>query len=214
MELHAVGALEAERLVRVRRRAARRTAPSGRSKVSPCHCRVTRSPSNSPNTGSARPSSVRSTGSRPTSGSVARIDTRAERRGEQLHPEADAPVGRSRSHGLADRAASPSVEPGQLRVVVRGHRPAHGHDGVELAPVGKRLALVELDAVQLDAALAQDVLEDAGRLAGDVLQDQDAHEPTLDARAGGSSRSRPSCEAASEWRSCRACRRSAACRRT
>lgn len=29
--------------------------------------------------------------------------------------------------------------------------------------------------MQLDAALVQDVLEDAGRLAGDVLQDECAH---------------------------------------
>ena len=38
---------------------------------------------------------------------------------------------------------------------------------------GQRLALVELDALQAGAALAQDVLVDARRLAGDVLEDED-----------------------------------------
>ena len=40
---------------------------------------------------------------------------------------------------------------------------------------GQRLALVELDAVQVGAAGHHDVLEGAGRLAGDVLEHEDAH---------------------------------------
>src|SRR5262249_52083067 len=51
----------------------------------------------------------------------------------------------------------------------------HGDDQVEAAPVGEPLALVQLDAVELGAALAEDVLEDAGRLARDVLKDERLH---------------------------------------
>ena len=66
-------------------------------------------------------------------------------------------------------------KPRERGVVVRGHRPAHGHDRVESAPVGERLALVELHAMQLRTALAEHVLEHARRLAGDVLEDQRLH---------------------------------------
>ena len=72
-----------------------------------------------------------------------------------------------------------------LVLVVHAHRPAHRDDGVP-RPGGQRLALVELHAHELVPALEQDVLEDPGRLARDVLQDQDAHQtPDLRAEARG-----------------------------
>jgi hypothetical protein len=58
-------------------------------------------------------------------------------------------------------------------VVARAHRAAHDDHRVELAPVGKRLDLVELDPVQPRPALEHHVLIRARRLAGDVLKDED-----------------------------------------
>ena len=51
---------------------------------------------------------------------------------------------------------------------------------------GRALALVELDPMQLGAALAKDVLEHARRLACDVLEDEDTHrlDPSLFSHAG------------------------------
>ena len=75
---------------------------------------------------------------------------------------------------LADRALL-AFEPRQLLVVVDAHRPAHGDDRVERPPVRKRFSLVELDAPKGRSALTEHVLVDAGRLAGDVLEDEDVH---------------------------------------
>ena len=55
-------------------------------------------------------------------------------------------------------------------VLVRAHRPAHHDQAREPAPVGRRLALVELDPDQIEPAGAQLVLEGGRRLAGDVLK--------------------------------------------
>ena len=49
---------------------ASRTAPGGRSKVSPCHCSAGTVGGNAEKTWSRLPSSVSSTGSTPTSGSA------------------------------------------------------------------------------------------------------------------------------------------------
>ena len=63
-----------------------------------------------------------------------------------------------------------------LVLVVDAHRPAHRDDRVDAGEARRqRLSLVELDAMQRGAALAQHVLEDAGRLARDVLEDEDVH---------------------------------------
>ena len=176
VELHAVRALEAERLVRVGgRSSASRTAPSGRSNVSPCHCSVSELVRRIPRTPDPpEPRPVMLTGRSPTSGSGPGIDPRSERGRQQLHAETDAPVRRPRAHGVADRTLL-LRQPGEGRVVVDGHRTAHRHDRVEPAPVGERITLVELDSVQLDATLVQHVLEDARRLARDVLEDERTH---------------------------------------
>ena len=47
------------------------------------------------------------------------------------------------------------------------------------SPRGDLLAVVELDPDDLDSSLAQHVLVHSRRLAGDVLEDQDAHVPIL-----------------------------------
>ena len=126
------------------------------------------------NSGSSLPSAVSSTGSRPTSARSIGVHARAERRGQQLHAEADA---EERAPGLDRLADQPllGAEPGMLGVVAGAHRPAHRQHRVELAPVGQRLALVELDRDRLDPALAHHLREDARVLAGDVLEDEDAH---------------------------------------
>jgi hypothetical protein len=100
------------------------------------------------------------------------IHARPEARREQLAPQAGAEEGQARAHGLA-YAAALGHEPRVVRVVARAHRAAHHNHAVELAPVGKRLALVQLHPVQPSAALAHDVLVGARRLAGDVLKDKD-----------------------------------------
>jgi hypothetical protein len=57
-------------------------------------------------------------------------------------------------------------------VVIGAHRAPHGQHGVELAPIRKRLVLVQLDRHGLHSLLAHDLREDARGLAGDVLKDQ------------------------------------------
>ena len=65
------------------------------------------------------------------------------------------------------------------------------------APSGSVLTLVELDAHQLVTALQQDVLEHAGRLAGDVLQHEDTHQTLAEAPTPSRAASRLStCQAA------------------
>ena len=59
--------------------------------------------------------------------------------------------------------------------VYAAESPEVGLLDVELTPVGERLSLVELDRDLLGAALAHHLREDAGMLASDVLQDEDAH---------------------------------------
>jgi hypothetical protein len=99
------------------------------------------------------------------------VDPRAERGGQELRPEADAP---DRHVGLDRLAQQPLLvtEPWMTRVLVGAHRAAHHHDRRELAPVGQRLALVELDAHKVEPARAQLVLERGRRFAGDVLKDE------------------------------------------
>ncbi len=71
---------------------------------------------------------------------------------EELDTEADTPVRLVCRHCLRDEALL-AREPRQRRIVDGAHRPAHRDDRVELTPVGQRLALVELDAGELDAAV-------------------------------------------------------------
>ncbi len=64
-------------------------------------------------------------------------------------------------------------------LVVDAHRPAHRHDRVDAGEVRRqRLALVQLDPQQRCASLEKHVLEDAGRLTGDVLENEDVHAAT------------------------------------
>ncbi len=82
--------------------------------------------------------------------------------------------------GCPARAASPiarfSASEPRVRVLLVGaHRPAHDDQPVELAPVGQRLALVELHPRQVVPARAQLVLERRRRLAGDVLEGEQGH---------------------------------------
>ena len=60
-----------------------------------------------------------------------------------------------------------------LLLVVHAHRAAHGDDRRDPVEPRQRLALVELDAHQGRSALPEHVLVDAGRLAADVLEDED-----------------------------------------
>ena len=64
-------------------------------------------------------------------------------------------------------------------LVAHAHRAAHRDDRVEVAPVRQRLALVELHTRDswMRRVLAEDVSVDAGRLAGDVLENEDVHQP-------------------------------------
>jgi hypothetical protein len=55
-------------------------------------------------------------------------------------------------------------------VLVGAHRPAHHDQSVELAPVGRLLALIKLDPREPEPAGARLVLERRRRLAGDVLE--------------------------------------------
>ena len=145
--------------------------------MSPCHCSETNRSSRPANSGSARPSAVSSTVEQADLRPLGRVDAGAERRRQQLHPEADA---EERPAGL-DRLAHQLAlgrEPRVVGVVAGAHRPAHRQHRVELAPVGQRLALVDLDRDRLGAALAHHLAEHPGVLAGDVLEDEDAHPPT------------------------------------
>ena len=145
-------------------------APSGRSKLSPCHCSVGKLPG-APRRRVLGAASFSSTGSRPTS-ALARPGRRALR---ALRPAAARPGIHPRPggqpSGFADHAASPRRATVSA-LLVRAHRPAHHDRGRELPPVGQRLALVELDPHQVAAARAQLVLEGGGWLARDVLQSE------------------------------------------
>jgi hypothetical protein len=68
-------------------------------------------------------------------------------------------------------------------LLVGPHRPAHDDRGREVAPVGQRFPLVELNARQPEAAGAQLVLERRGWLAGDVLEDEQRGTHIADAGA-------------------------------
>ena len=100
------------------------------------------------------------------------IHARAEASGQQLRPEA----GAEERHAGANRVGDQQLlrrEP--FEWVVDAHRTAHRDDRVELAPVRKPLARIDLDAVDLGIALPQDVLVGPRRLAGDVLEHQRSH---------------------------------------
>ena len=142
--------------------------------MSPCHCRETSGSSIPANSGSVAALVGELDLEQPDLGPLGRVDAGAERRGEQLDPEADA---EERPAALDRLAHQPLLggEPGMVGVVAGAHRPAHRQHRVELAPVGKRLPLVDLDRDRLDAALAHHLGEHPGVLAGDVLEDEDAH---------------------------------------
>ena len=106
-------------------------------------------------------------------GPLARVHPRAERAGQQLRTEADAPDRHIRLDGLAEQPLL-GGEPGVLVLLVGAHGAAHHDDRRKLPPVGQRIALVELDPEELEPARAQLVLERGRRLAGDVLQDEEA----------------------------------------
>jgi hypothetical protein len=55
------------------------------------------------------------------------------------------------------------------------HWTAHGDNRVEIAPIGKRLLLVQLHAMDIHMALAKNILVGGWRLATDVLKYQKAH---------------------------------------
>jgi hypothetical protein len=115
-------------------------------------------------------------GKQPDLGFSSWVDPGAEACGEELGSEAGAEEGNAGLNRLGDDRLLVD-EPGILGLVVHAHRAAHGDDHVELSPIGKGLALVELDAMDRRSALAQDVLVDAGGLAGDVLEDEGSHFP-------------------------------------
>ena len=156
---------------------ARRTAPSGRSNVSPCHCSERNVPGRPANSGSASPLGGQRHVADADLRHRARVHVRAERRREQLHAEAGAEERHAGRDGLADQHLL-THQPGMVGLVVGAHRAAHRDDRVESAPVGQPLALVELDADDLRAAFPHHVLVDGGRLTGDVLEHQDVHAAT------------------------------------
>ena len=107
-------------------------------------------------------------------GRRAGIDRGAEGGREQLRAEADAPDGVPGPRRRGDRALL--LDQPRVRVLLVGaHRPAHDDQAVELAPVGQRLALVELHPRQLEATREQLVLERRRWLAGDVLEREQGH---------------------------------------
>jgi hypothetical protein len=101
-------------------------------------------------------------------------DLAAQADGKELDAEAGAEEGRSGADGLRDPRLL-GTQPGKLLLIVDAHRPAHRNDRVELTPVGERIAFIELEAVDLRSALEEHVLVHAGRLTGDVLEDEDLH---------------------------------------
>ena len=102
------------------------------------------------------------------------MDAPAEARGEQLHAQAGAPERRPGAHRVGDQALL-LREPGELGLIVHTHRAAHRDDQGELAPVGKRVPRVDLDAVDHGAGAEQHVLVIARRLTRDVLEHERAH---------------------------------------
>ena len=71
-----------------------------------------------------------------------------------------------------------------LGIVARAHRPAHRDHAVELAPVRHCLAGVELDRDRLRPAVCNHLREHPGVLAGDVLEDEEAHRSVTGDRQG------------------------------
>jgi len=174
VELHAIRAIEAERLICVGRRARQADCSVREIEGIPVplegHEFVRRLAEHGIGASLARHAHRQQSdlGLRP------RIHARSERGREELDAEAHAPVRRPGANGLADECLLYG-QPRLVGLVVDGHRAAHGDDRVELAPVGERLALVELDPMEVRAALVEDVLEDARRLAGDVLEHERPH---------------------------------------
>ena len=77
-------------------------------------------------------------------GRVAGVDPATEAGREQLAPEARAEEGLPGAHGSGDGFPL-GDEPRVVGIVARAHRTAHHDHCVELAPVGKRLSLIELN---------------------------------------------------------------------
>jgi len=125
------------------------------------------------NTGSARPSEVSVTGRIPTSGAAPWYTFAPRLAASSWTPRHTPQNGRPASTASAVRRFS-AASHGSVSSSVADIGPP-GDDGVELAPVGKRIALVELDPADRGAALPQDVLVGAGRLARDVLEDERSH---------------------------------------
>jgi hypothetical protein len=80
--------------------------------------------------------------------------------------------GRPGADGLCDQLLL-GDQPGQAILLVSPHRAAHGDDSGVSAPVRERIALVDLDAIERRSPSQELVLEGRGRLAGDVLEDEE-----------------------------------------
>jgi hypothetical protein len=80
--------------------------------------------------------------------------------------------GRPGADGLCDQLLL-GDQPGQAILLVGPHRAAHGDDAGVSAPVRERIALVDLDAIERRSPSQELVLEGRGRLAGDVLEDEE-----------------------------------------
>src|SRR5262245_1998934 len=107
-------------------------------------------------------------------GALGLLHPGAQRGGEQLRSQADAEHRTPGAGRVGDQLAL-GRQPGMVGIVAGAHRAPHRQHRVELAPVGQRLAPVELDRGRLHPPLAHHLREDPRVLTGDVLEDEDAH---------------------------------------
>ena len=106
------------------------------------------------------------------------VDAPAKGGSQELHAETGSEVGQSGAHRVADQLLL-RHEPRIGVVLVDPHRATHRDDRAVVAPVGQRLALVDLDGVEGVAARRQHRAVLGGWLAGDVLENEDVHAASL-----------------------------------
>ena len=102
------------------------------------------------------------------------IDACAVRAGDQLCAQADAEHRPAARDHVRDEALLRD-QPGEFRLVIDAHRPAHHHEQLDRGRVGQRRRFPQAGRADVRAARGEPVADVARAFEGDMLQDVGFH---------------------------------------